>query len=135
MDRTGNQKLPGTQLSIPVAAATAIQEATMVAIGTDGYAVPASKAADMTIAGCAMRYADNSSGAAGDVEVSVRRGAFVWGNDGSIQKTDILKDAYVSDEKTVTITADGSSKAGTILAVDADGVTVDMRNSVEAVAE
>ena len=50
----------------------------------------------------------------------------MWDNDGSIEETDILKDAYVSDEKTVTITADGSSRAGKILAVDTDGVTVEM---------
>lgn len=33
---------------------------------------------------------------------------------------------YIKDEKTVTITADGSSVAGTILEVDDDGVTVDI---------
>ena len=41
-------------------------------------------------------------------------------------ETDILKKCYIKDEKTVTITADGSSVAGTILEVDDDGVTVDI---------
>jgi hypothetical protein len=126
MERTGNEKLSALNISVPVAAKTAITEGTMVAINKDGYAVEASKAEGLTVAGCALRYADNTAGGDGDISVPVRRGAFVWGNDGSIEETDVLKDAYVSDEKTVTITADGSSKAGKILAVDADGVTVEM---------
>jgi hypothetical protein len=126
MERTGNEKLSALNISVPVAAKTAITEGTMVAINKDGYAVEASKAEGLTVAGCALRYADNAAGGDGDISVPVRRGAFVWGNDGSIEETDVLKDAYVSDEKTVTITADGSSKAGKILAVDADGVTVEM---------
>ena len=126
MDRAGNQKLSGMDINIPVAAGATITEAVMVAVGTDGYAVAASKTAGLTIAGCAMRHTDNASGSNGTVSVPVRPGAFVWDNDGSIEETDILKDAYVSDEKTVTITADGSSRAGKILAVDTDGVTVEM---------
>ena len=126
MDRIGNQKLSNMDINIPVAESETITEAAMVGINADGYAVAASKAEGLTIAGCAMRFTDNASGSAGDVTVPVRRGAFVWDNDGSIEETDILKDAYVSDEKTVTITAEGSSRAGKILAVDSDGVTVEM---------
>lgn len=128
MDRAGNEKLSAMNLNIPVAAGETIAEAVMVAIGGDGYAVAAKKAAGLTVAGCAMRHTDNAAGSAGAVAVQVRRGAFVWNNDGSIKETDLLKDAYVSDEKTVTITADGSSRAGKILAVDPDGVTVEMLN-------
>lgn len=130
MDRVGNEKCSVTELNIPVAEKTMITEATIVAINPDGYAVTASKTEGLLIAGCAQRFADNALGAAGDVKVLVRRGAFVWNNDGTIKETDILKDCYVSDATTVTITADGSSKAGKILAVDSDGVTVDMTNIV-----
>ena len=49
------------------------------------------------------------------------------GNDGSIKQTDILKKAYVSGAQEVTITDTGSSMAGTILDVDDDFVTVDIR--------
>lgn len=69
---------------------------------------------------------DNRNGADGEQTVSVKRGTFVWENDGTIKETDILKKCYIKDEKTVTITADGSSVAGTILEVDDDGVTVDI---------
>lgn len=126
MDRVGNQKLSGMDINIPVAENQTINEATMVALNLDGYAVPASKEEGLIVAGCAMRFTDNALGTAGAISVLVRRGAFVWNNDGTIEETDILKDAYVSDEKTVTITATGSSRAGKILAVDSDGVTIEM---------
>ena len=119
MDRAGNEKLNVMGLQIPVAANTTITEACMVAINSDGYAVEASKTEGIKVAGCAMRYTENA-GADGEEMVPVRRGAFVWNNDGSIENTDILKDCYVSDAQTVTITA------GVILAVEDDGVTVEM---------
>lgn len=126
MDRVANQKLSGKNISLLVAAETTISAGIMVAVNADGYAVPASKTAGLRVAGCAMRYTDNMAGVDGEASVPTRRGVFVWGNDGSIEVTDVLKDAYVSDEKTVTINADGSSKAGKILTVDSDGVTVEM---------
>src|SRR5574344_462129 len=95
------------------------------AINSSGYAVTASKAESQITAGCAMRLTDNSDGSAGDVTVPVRRGVFVWKNDGTIEETDVLKSCYISDEKTVTITATGSSYAGIILGVESDGVIVD----------
>lgn len=125
MDRVGNQKIAGMDINIPVAASTTITETTMVAINSEGYALQASKETGLKIAGCAMRYTENS-GSNGDITVPVRRGTFVWNNDGTIKDTDILKDAYVSDENTVTLTATGSSRVGKILAVDSDGVTVEM---------
>ena len=60
----------------------------------------------------------------------MKRGTFVWGNDGTIKETDILKPCYVKDERTVTITAEGSSMAGIILEVADDGVTVDMTQQI-----
>lgn len=51
----------------------------------------------------------------------------------TIKETDILKPCYIKDEKTVTITADGSSVAGIILEVDDDGVTVDMTQGIVTV--
>ena len=126
MDRTGNQKLTNMEINIPVAAGETITEATMVAINSEGYAVAASKSENLNIAGCAVKFTDNTLGSAGAVRVPVRRGAFVWNNDGSIMETDILKEAYIEDGRTVTIMPDGSSRAGKILAVEADGVTVEM---------
>ena len=128
MIRTGNEKLDPNTLVLPVAAGAAITEATMVALGTDGYAVPASKAANLTVAGVALEPADNRNGEAGDIRVKVRRGAFVMENSatpGSQAKaTDILRTCYLEDAVTISMASTGSSPAGTVLAVEADGVTV-----------
>lgn len=126
MDRTGNEKTGNRLLNIPAKGGAELTEATMAAIGADGYAVAATASAGLRVAGCVQKYCDNRNGADGEQSVSVKRGAFVWENDGTIKETDILKLCYIKDEKTVTITADGSSVAGTILAVEDDGVTVDM---------
>lgn len=127
MYRTANEKVSARSIRIPVAAETSITEGTMVAINSSGYAVPAAKSTGLTAAGCAVAPADNLTGAAGDVMVEVHRGAFVWDNDStSIAATDILKDCYFAGPTSVTITSTGSSVAGKILAVDPEGVTVEM---------
>ena len=116
MIRTGNEKLDPNTLVLPVAAGAAITEATMVALGTDGYAVPASKAANLTV-----------------------RGAFVMENSatpGSQAKaTDILRTCYLEDAVTISMASTGSSPAGTVLAVEADGVTVWFNQPVMPAAE
>lgn len=126
MDRTGNERTGNRMLNIPVKGGAELTEATMAAINGDGYAALAAASAGLKVAGCVQRYCDNRNGADGEQTVSVKRGVFVWDNDGTIKETDILKPCYVKDERTVTITADGSSVAGIILEVADDGVTVDM---------
>lgn len=126
MKRTGNERTGNQLLVLPVAAAAVLTEATMAAVNADGYAEEASKKEGLLIAGCVQRHCDNSAGAAGAAKAEVKRGTFVWDNDGSIKGTDILKPCYISDSTTVTITETGSSFAGIILAVEPDGVTVDM---------
>lgn len=128
MYRIGNQKMGDADLRIPVAAGEMIRSALMVAIGEDGYAKEAAKEENVTVAGCSLAFVSNVYGSAGDEKVPVRRGVYVWENDGTIRETDILKDAYVADERTVTLNAEGSSRVGKILAVEADGVTVDMNS-------
>lgn len=126
MDRTGNERTGNRLINIPVKGGEELGEATMAAIDADGYAVAATASEGLLVAGCVQKYCDNRNGADGEQSVSVKRGAFVWENDGTIKETDILKPCYVKDGQTVTITADGSSAAGIILAVEDDGVTVDM---------
>lgn len=126
MDRTGNERTGNRLLIIPVKGGAVLAEATMAAINEEGYAVPATASSGLRVAGCVQRYCDNRNGEDGDRMASVKRGTFVWDNDGSIKETDILRPCYVKDERTVTITADGSGMAGIILDVAGDGVTVDM---------
>lgn len=126
MSRAGHEKLSNQNIVLPVAAATVIHEASIVALNTAGYAIEAVKEPGLIVAGCALRYTDNSTGEDEEVTVPVRRGTFIWNNDGTIKKTDCLKKCYVKDRNTVTITADGSSKAGIILEVTENGIAVDM---------
>lgn len=130
MTRTGNERTGNQLLAIPVKGGVELTEATIAAIGEDGYAVPAAASAGLRVAGCVQRYCDNRNGEDGGQTASVKRGTFVWDNDGTIKETDILKPCYVKDERTVTLTADGSCMAGTILEAADDGVTVDMTQIV-----
>lgn len=125
MNRAGNERTGRQEIVIPVAAATLITEATMVAVNAEGYAVPASKTAGLVSAGVCQIFADNTSGADGDIAVPVRRGVFVMNSAGDIKATDILKKCYFKDATTVTMVSEGSSPAGTILQVDPDGITID----------
>lgn len=127
MGRAGNEKLGCITLNIPVAAGENMKACTIAAINADGYAVTGKKAAGLTKAGMVKMDADNTSGGNGAVSVRVARGAFVWNNDGTIKSTDLLKKCYIAGADTVTITADGASEAGTIIAVEDDGVTVEMK--------
>ena len=127
MKRTGNPVLGGTTLNIPVAAGENMKASTIAAINADGYAVTGKNAEGLVKAGMVVVGADNTGGAAGAVNVRVQRGAFVWNNDGSIKSTDLLKTCYIAGADTVTITSTGASAAGTIIAVDSDGVTVEMK--------
>ena len=120
------ERMGGYLMEIPVKAAVKIEAGELVAVGADGYAVTATKAPGLKIAGCSATLADNRTGANGDVKVLVKRGIFVLENDGKIKNTDILKDAYVVDSNTVTNTAEGSSKAGKIIGVEADGVVIEI---------
>ena len=130
MNRTGNERTGNQLMVIPVAAATVLTENTIAAVNDAGYAVPGAKAEGLTCAGRVQKLADNSAGEAGAVTVEVKRGVFVWDNDGTIEATDLLKTCYMAGPQSVTITATGASPAGVILAVDEDGVTVEMFNAV-----
>lgn len=130
MVRTGNERTGNALINLPVKAGAVLRECTMAAINADGYAETATATAGLRIAGCVQRFCDNNGGDDGAQTVGVKRGTSVWDNDGTIEVTDILKKCYVKDGTTVTITADGSSMAGIILAVETDGVTVDMTQNV-----
>ncbi len=126
MYRTGNERMGNRIISLPVKGGVVLIEATMAVVNADGYAESATAAEGLRIAGCVQHYCDNRNGADGEQAVSVKRGTFVWDNDGTIKATDVLKKCYIKDATTVSMTESGSSVAGTILAVEADGVTVDM---------
>lgn len=107
--------------SLPVAADTKINEGAYVAFdSTDGVALPLAFQADRLFAGVAVREADNTGGAAGDVRVIVRSqfveelplpGGFTEGDFGAaVYLTD--------DDDAVTKSNTSSVEAGKVLAAD-----------------
>lgn len=129
MFRTGNEKMGNQILVLPVAAGNVITENTIAVLNADGYAEPATKATGLKVAGNVQRFCDNSSGLDGGQQVIVKRGTFLWEQDGTIKDSDILKKCYIKDEVTVSLTEAGSSPAGTILGLEDSYVIVDMNLS------
>lgn len=108
----------------PVAAAAKIFTGSIVMLNAAGDAVPASAASELTIAGVAQEQGDNSGGAAGDLTVKVRKGAFRFENGDAIVAADVGEMAYADDDQTVFKAAAGRSPVGLIIEVDSDGVWV-----------
>jgi hypothetical protein len=131
-DRTTPQRA-GTELELPVAAATKIYAGAIVAMnasgGAAGYATKGATATVLRGVGVAVEQADNSAGAAGDIRVKVRRGTWRFLNSASgdqITQADIGNDCYIVDDQTVAKTngTNTRSVAGKVQDVDAGGVWV-----------
>jgi len=118
----------GSVLSLPVAAAKKLFAGAMVARDANGYATPGATALNIRGVGRAEALADNSGGANGDINVSVRKGVFRFANDGTdaVDRSHIGSDCYIVDDETVA-SNDGTgtrSVAGKVFDVDSDGVWV-----------
>lgn len=118
----------GKKIVVPIGK-VCIYGGTLVALDASGYAIPAKKAADLTVIGRAEETVDNSSGTAGAMTITVKRGVFKWDNDSAasnkIKAAHLMKPCYVLDECTVTSSETGSSVAGKVISVDEDGVYVE----------
>lgn len=121
----------GDIVAVPVAAATMIYGGHMVALSVAGLAVPASAVAAQITLGVSDEYADNTAGAASATSVNVRRGkawklANLTGD--AVTQADVGKSCYVADSITVAKTSNSAARpiAGTVIAVDADGVWVEI---------
>lgn len=119
-----------TVLSLPVKAATKIYAGSLVVIDA-GYAAPGRAATTLIAVGRAEKTIDNTDGAAGDLSVEVRRGAFKFKNSAAgdlIAQADVGKDCYIVDDETVAKTDGAATRsiAGKVLAVESDGVFVEI---------
>ncbi len=122
------QERQGDVLGFPVGAAKKIYQGSLVVLD-GGYAEPGNVDTDLIAVGRAEETVDNSAGSAGDLNVLVRRGTFKFANSASgdlIAQTDVGADCYIVDDATVAKTNGSStrSRAGKIVAVDSDGVWV-----------
>ncbi|MDR2024031.1 MAG: hypothetical protein LBQ71_12510 [Hungatella sp.] len=126
----------GRTLVIPVKGNTIIYQGSLVAIDTNGYAIPGAKAANLTAAGRAEETADNTGGEDGAITIRVSRGIFVWDNTtttaNKITSAHLLKPCYMEDDQTVTALATGASVAGIVVRVDEDGVAVEINPALTA---
>lgn len=118
----------GDQFSYPAKAATKVYAGSMVVLDA-GVAAPGRTATGLIAVGVAEETVDNSAGAAGDLNVPVRKGVYRFGNSAAadlIALDDVGVDCYIVDDQTVALT-DGTatrSVAGKIVDVDSTGVWV-----------
>lgn len=116
----------GEVFDFPVAANTTCYQGGLAVLSA-GYAAPGSAATGLIAAG---RFLETVSAvSAGDSSVRVERGVFKFGNSAStdaIAQADVGKDCYVVDDQTVAKTngSNTRSRAGQVVAIDTDGVWV-----------
>lgn len=118
----------GDILGFPVGAAKTVYQGSLVVLDA-GYAEPGNTATGLVAVGRAESTVDNAAGSAGDLSVPVRRGVFKFANSASadlIAQADVGADCYIVDDQTVAKThgTNTRSRAGVIVAVDSDGVWV-----------
>ncbi len=138
----------------PVEANTTIYLGSMVAIDSSGNAVPASATttsanalkvigrAEYVVNGIPGQNAVNNPGAAGAIQIAVRKGVFMFGQDGSITNVTVASPCFAIDDNNVTATdrASGATVqqyavAGQVVAVDSSGeVWVDFWHQSTAAA-
>jgi len=117
-------------LVLRVAAGAKIHAGALVAVNATGFAVPGAVAATLKAAGRAEGSADNTGGADGAISITVKRGAFRFGNHGAdaVDQSSLLGDCYILDDATVAKThaTNTRSRAGKVLDVDVNGVWVEI---------
>lgn len=112
--------IDGIQFADPVAASESIFMGALVALDASGNAINAT-ASTTNVRGVAMAQADNANGAAGDIKVEVRKGPFLFANNG-LDRTDIGTDVKVTDNATVG--GAGTAVAGKLVDLGPEGAWV-----------
>lgn len=124
----------------PVEANTTIYLGSMVAINSNGNAVPASATsttanalkvvgrAEYVVNGIPGQNAVNNPASAGAIQIAVRKGVFMYAQDASVTGADLEDPCFAIDDATVSANdrASGASVqqyavAGRVVAVDASG--------------
>lgn len=118
----------GRVIVLPVKAGMKIFDGALVALDADGLAIPGKQGPDLTAAGRAEEYADNSTGTDGAITVRVTRGVFTYNNSstGTITQKDVLSNCYIEDDETVSATATDASVAGKVLGFEGSQVIVEI---------
>lgn len=119
----------GELIAVPAAAAKKFFAGALAAADASGFATPGAVATTLTALGRVEEFVDNTLGANGAATVLIRRKkAFKFANKAGDLVTQALmgKSCYIEDDQTVRATATGASVAGKVLAVESDGVWVEI---------
>lgn len=97
-DKDRESKAIGRSLNVPVAAATQIFAGAIVVSNAAGFAAPASDTASEVVLGIADEGVNNT-GAAGALEVRVRKGTFEFSTAGTVvDQADVGRAVYAADD-------------------------------------
>lgn len=111
----------GDSFGYPVLANVRIFQGTMVGITANREAVPAGHVSAVKLMGFAAQRVDNIGGATGDKKINIEKGVFPITLAGATV-ANIGAAVYASDDNTFTLTQSTNLQAGTIVAIDAEGV-------------
>lgn len=124
---------PGKSIMVGIAAATKILLGILTCRNAAGYAVPGSDTANLVFLGVSEDEVDNTSGAAGDLSVPVRRkGTFKFLNDAvnpiTIASIGVAGAAFIKDNQTVCVAAGAANDipVGRPVEIASDGVWVEI---------
>jgi len=103
----GTQRRDGITRPYKVVADDCIYGGSLVAVNAAGYANPGADTAGLIFVGVAEERADNSGGAAGAIEVNVRRrGEFLFASASALTIANVGDSVVLSDDQTVALAAD-----------------------------
>ena len=126
-----NTKMQEAELvSQPVAANAVCHAGGLAVLNATGFAAPGSTALNLTYIGRFNEAVDNTGGADGAKTVLIRRKkAFYYNNTpaDAVTQADVGKVCYIVDDEAVARTngVNTRSAAGTVVAVDANGVWIE----------
>jgi hypothetical protein len=120
----------GEILVVGMGATQKVYAGSMAAKNASGYIQPAADVAGLVVVGMADEQVDNSAGANGDLDISIRRKkGFIFKNSttNAVTIAHLLTDIYVEDDETVA-SAGGTNSivAGKCLAILDEGVLVEI---------
>lgn len=103
--------------AVPVASGAHLYPGALACANATGYATPGAVATTLTALGVVEEDADNTLGADGAIKAKIRRGAFLFENDGTnpVTQADLFKNVYIVDDQTVSTLSTGRSVAGKFL--------------------
>lgn len=126
--RVETREREGRLIVVPVKANVVIFAGALV-VANAGFAAPATNAANLVALGRAEVTVDNTGRVDGAQSIEIKRGVFKFENDLAdlVTQLELGKKVFIKDDQTVKKTGGaGFSEAGKVLAVDSDGVWIEV---------